>query len=63
VSAPLFCKEPHPTVGDASCARLHGHEGSHAAFTFLITQADEWGEGASDDEASDPVALDDDPPF
>jgi len=36
-----FCNSRHPRKGD-ECRRLKGHDGDHAAFTFLISQPETW---------------------
>jgi hypothetical protein len=41
----VYCMAPHPTMAEYPCKRLVGHEGDHAAYTFLLSEPDRWPPG------------------
>jgi hypothetical protein len=54
----VFCCAPHPSDRDGYCKRLDGHDGDHAAYTFLISKPETWCDAEIPVEFLEPVELD-----
>ena len=55
--ARMYCWSRHPGLGkDVGCARLPGHMGpNHAAFTFSISELEEWPRGETCGQCEQPI--------